>query len=383
MSNWPWLRTYENEHLLKLAIPLGGIGTGTVSLGGRGDLRDWEIMNRASKGFTPQQGDSWFGTAPSIILHTCDGDGDRQTRLLEGPLDPVQYDGQAGCPVPNHNFPRMEQAVFRTAYPLAELDFSCAQSPLAVSLQAFNPMIPCNVADSSIPGAVLRYRLRNTTAKAVSASICFSLPNFIGADRSTHQPNCYSAQHAYGPKQNRNKFIREKDFAGLLLSSQGVSPQHSTWGTIALTTTATADCSYRTDWAELSWGDSLLDFWDDLCEDGALEERQSGKDDPVASLCPRVVVDADTEAEITFFLTWHFPNRLAWEAQDLEDQTADCQQDTCGESTCGDPNPAWVGNHYCTVYQDAWEVAQKEIGRLGELEAQTVDFADGVRSQSV
>jgi uncharacterized protein (DUF608 family) len=30
-TNWPWLREYRTEHLLKVAMPLGGIGTGTVS----------------------------------------------------------------------------------------------------------------------------------------------------------------------------------------------------------------------------------------------------------------------------------------------------------------------------------------------------------------
>ena len=33
----------------EVAFPLGGIGTGTISLGGRGELRDWEIFNRPAK----------------------------------------------------------------------------------------------------------------------------------------------------------------------------------------------------------------------------------------------------------------------------------------------------------------------------------------------
>ena len=37
--DWPVLRIYDQDHLARIALPLGGIGTGTVSLGGRGDLR--------------------------------------------------------------------------------------------------------------------------------------------------------------------------------------------------------------------------------------------------------------------------------------------------------------------------------------------------------
>jgi len=45
-NDWPVLKHYDQNHLLNIALPLGGIGTGTVSLGGRGELRDWEIMNK-------------------------------------------------------------------------------------------------------------------------------------------------------------------------------------------------------------------------------------------------------------------------------------------------------------------------------------------------
>ncbi|HCP99560.1 MAG TPA: hypothetical protein DIT99_02160, partial [Candidatus Latescibacteria bacterium] len=58
---FPILNYYDKDHLSRIALPLGGIGTGTVSLGGRGDLRDWEIMNRPAKGFIP--GDR-FGCMP-------------------------------------------------------------------------------------------------------------------------------------------------------------------------------------------------------------------------------------------------------------------------------------------------------------------------------
>ncbi|MEG0756754.1 MAG: GH116 family glycosyl-hydrolase, partial [Oscillospiraceae bacterium] len=33
-----------------VAFPLGGIGTGNIAIGARGQLRDWEIFNSPAKG---------------------------------------------------------------------------------------------------------------------------------------------------------------------------------------------------------------------------------------------------------------------------------------------------------------------------------------------
>ena len=46
-------RVFEGDNLSQIRFPLGGIGTGTISLGGRGELRDWEIFNRPNR-------DSWL-----------------------------------------------------------------------------------------------------------------------------------------------------------------------------------------------------------------------------------------------------------------------------------------------------------------------------------
>ncbi len=55
-GDWPFLKHYDQDHTGKIALPVGGIGTGTVSMGGRGNLMDWEIMNRPAKGYNPQSG---------------------------------------------------------------------------------------------------------------------------------------------------------------------------------------------------------------------------------------------------------------------------------------------------------------------------------------
>jgi len=69
---WPVLKRYDQDHIGKIALPLGGIGTGTVSLGGRGDLRDWEIMNRGALGFVPTK--ERFGPFFAIFIQTTDSE---------------------------------------------------------------------------------------------------------------------------------------------------------------------------------------------------------------------------------------------------------------------------------------------------------------------
>ena len=111
--NWPVLTTYDSDHLARIALPLGGIGCGTVSLGGRGDLRDWEIVNRPAKGFAPKWSffALWAKPAGEAAV----------TRALEGPLDAADFEGSTGATASNHGLPRFRDCSFAAAYPLDQL----------------------------------------------------------------------------------------------------------------------------------------------------------------------------------------------------------------------------------------------------------------------
>src|SRR4051794_16437516 len=93
-ASWPVLTCYDEDHLRRVAMPVGGIGTGTISLGGRGDLRDWELVNRPAKGYAPPN--TFFA------LWAKRGDEPAVTRAIEGPIDPVQFEGASGAVGRNH-----------------------------------------------------------------------------------------------------------------------------------------------------------------------------------------------------------------------------------------------------------------------------------------
>jgi len=342
---WPVLTKYDQNHLTRIALPLGGIGTGTVALGGRGDLRDWEIVNRPAKGFSPNQ--TFFA------LYAKPARGSAVTRALEGIIEPP-YEGASGCTTPNHGLPRFRKCSFAAAYPFGQVLLSDPDIPLDVRIEAFNPLIPADPDRSGIPVAILRYVLLNKTSHSVAATVAGSVQNFIGNDGTTT-----------AAKKNVNKFRttgKPIELQGIFMSSEGVEPTAETFGTMALVALARNGVSYRTAWAALSWGDSLLDYWDDLSEDGRLEDREASGDTPQASLAVSVRVPPRGARSVTFLLTWHFPNRQTW--------TPVKPEETC---TCK-ATINRLGNYYTTQYGDAWDVAVRTAASLDELEADTIRF---------
>jgi non-lysosomal glucosylceramidase len=350
-GEWPVLKKYDEQHLARIALPLGGIGTGTVSLGGRGDLRDWEIMNRPAKGFTPKRGS--FG--PFFAVFVKDTQGRIQARGLEGPIDVALYEDASGSPATNHGLPRFRQCTFAAAYPFGQVMLADPDMPIDAVLQAFNPLVPADAEASGIPVAVLRYVLRNKTDRPLEASVCGTLPNFIGNDGSGQTRDWQGDLVAKGGKANHNEYRRGQQVNGIFMTSEGVAARAPHWGTIALTTTAKEGITYRIAWIPGGWGSSALDFWDDFSRDGRLEERPAVNEDmPMASLAVSVTVPPKQAVPVTFLLTWHFPNRITWTPKGNE-------QDR-------------IGNYYTTVYKDAWDVAERVTPQLAELERGTLRF---------
>lgn len=345
---WPVLKRYDIDHSEKIALPLGGIGTGTISLGGRGDLRDFEVGNRPAKGFTPRY--SFFA------LWAKAAGGLPVTRCLEGPIPISQYEGGFGSTASNHGLPRFASSSFSAAYPFGQVHLKDKTVPLEVRIEAFNPLIPGDVDASSIPAAIVRFVLINRSGKKVDAAVCGSMENFVGRDGSTDLA-----------KDNLSETRKSPSATGVFMRSRGVDPAAETFGTLCLATTASASVTCRTAWADVSWNDSLLDFWDDFSADGKLEERDRGNvKTPMASLAVRTTVPPRSEKTITFLITWHFPNRMTWSPA-KPDEKCDCAGGKCG-------NPDRVGNFYTTRYADAWDAATRIARDLADLESRTLEF---------
>jgi len=356
-TSWPVIRSYDSKHLYNIALPLGGIGTGTVSLGGRGELRDWEIMNKPAKGFSTTGNEM---NAPFFSIYTSTPGSKPITKALMGPLYEWEYQHMEGRPAAMHGIPRFGKATFDAAYPFGRINLSDSKMPVEVTIKAFNPLVPGQPDMSSIPIAILYYEVKNTTEQDVVVSVCGTMRNFIGADGSKKTRNWKGEYIPLGAKSNRNRFLEYKWLKGIYMTSDSVSKTEPAWGTIALSTSFEDTVTYRTGSVRDEWSNSIRDIWDDFSKDGELTERQFPFDDqPMASLAIKDTIAPGKTRTFRFFITWHFPNRQDWQGNET------------------------IGNYYTKNYTNAWDVAKFTTPAIPELEKQTALFVNTLKSSNL
>ena len=253
-SAWPVLKQYDEQHLYQIALPLGGIGTGTVSLGGRGELRDWEIMNVPGKKYsTVTPGNN----APFFAIYAQPQGGEATTTLLAGPLYPQEYLHYEGRPVDHHGMPRFAHASFEAAYPFGQVHLSDDALPVSVTIKGFNSLVPGDAAASEKPVAVLSYEVTKKSSKPLEVSVCGSMRNFVGKDGSKFWTNWKGDYIPTGAKENRNTFRENGNLKGIYFYSDSVKRDDPAWGTIALTTQTTdGQVSYRTSSKPDDWNNA-------------------------------------------------------------------------------------------------------------------------------
>lgn len=356
-TDWPILKRYDQTHLRQIALPLGGIGTGTVSLGGRGELRDWEIMNVPAKNY---EGTTTGNNAPFFAIYVQAAGSAPSTTLLAGSLYEEEYLHYEGRPVNHHGFPRFEQASFSTAYPFGQVNLADKELPVKVQIRGFNPLVPGDADASGIPMAILSYEVVNLGNVPLDVAVCGSIRNFIGQDGSKYTHDWKGDFIPQGAQKNKNQFREENGMKGLFMFSEEVDKDDPAWGTMALITKAQeAEVTYRTSSRTDEWSNAILDFWDDFSADGLLTEKQrpDKEHDPMGSLAVKKQIAPGSSEVFTFFITWNFPNRKAWSA-------------------------TRVGNYYSTQYADAWDVARKAIPQIPELEKETIRFVNAFINSS-
>lgn len=286
-------RRFTDKHLSEIAFPLGGIGTGTISLGGRGNLRDFEIFNKPNKGYViPFTFFALWAKAegmPSVA------------KILEGKIPPPYRQGFGEPQQQLQGVARFSKAEFQGKYPVANVWLTDPDIPVEAVLTAWNPFIPLNVKDSALPIAIFEWTFVNHGSKSVELSLAASMSNPV---MKVDEDGKHLSQGSV------NLYRKSEGLHGIFMFHPEADEDSPHTGSLALAT-PWQDTDVQTHWYRGGWWDKCHVFWDDFADDGRLNEVKeidpAPWDGDVASLAMRAVVGPGDTVTIPVYITWHFP----------------------------------------------------------------------------
>jgi uncharacterized protein (DUF608 family) len=343
-----WSRVFSGSNLLQIAMPLGGIGAGCVSLNGYGGLQDFSIHNQPATTAMP---DGHGNTdAAFALLHIK---GERPvTRLVEGPLPPEKvYDqglqGQGYRKGGYEGLPRFNDCTFEGAYPFGIVRLSDPALPVRVTIEGWSPFIPLDDKNSGIPCAILNYTLENVSDAPAECEFSYHW---------THP-----AQGSKGEAGTRNGVIPGRG----VFFHNSEEPEHATFGSGALVL-AKHTPAIKAMWFRGGWFDSLSALWREVStgafveNDGSASERGLGGRNG-GSLRIRGTLAPGETTTIPIILAWHFPN----------------SHTSVGVMAGEEVSRAWHP-YYTTHWEDARAVAEYVLDNLDDLYRRTAAFRDAL-----
>ncbi|HRY69741.1 MAG TPA: GH116 family glycosyl hydrolase [Phycisphaerae bacterium] len=153
---------YRGADLERIGMPVGGICTGQLYLGGDGRLWHWDIFNEVTGTGAEHYAQPMAPSSPlehGFALRITSGGPSRVRTLDRAGWKDVSFIGE---------------------YPLGHVEYRDDSSAVAVSLDAFSPFIPLNADDSALPSTVMRFTLKNTGSEKVNVELAGRLENAVG-----------------------------------------------------------------------------------------------------------------------------------------------------------------------------------------------------------
>jgi non-lysosomal glucosylceramidase len=354
-SNTP--PVYRGENLRAVAMPLGGIGAGTVALCGDGSLRQWQLCNNVNHlAYVPH---SFFA-----VRAQRDGQPAVARVLQSGALYQEEF-----APIPCANdyvlpreckrlleaLPGVQATEFVGEYPLAQVRYQDEALPVDVSMVAYSPFCPLDSRASGVPAVVFRLTAHNGGDRSANVQFAMTLQNFVGWDGV--QEILGTECPLYGG--NENHVLRLRGLTSIVMENSLLPSAHPKNGSLCLAAVHEG-ASARAAWRDLQ------EFWDDFSRDGALLDNASASASSQGNtingaLAVPLRLEAGESKTVTFVLAWYFPNRyvdwIQWFSK-IDDRKSQF----------------WLGNAYNSRFAGAAAVAEYVRDHFDQLDRVTMQF---------
>lgn len=279
---------YSGEQLKYIGMPIGGINTGQVYLGGDGHLWYWDIFNiQRIDPNTPGAGDKFYINPMTQDRQFEQGFAVRVNKkvfkkVTTPHIRTLDSDG-------------FSDITFRGEYPMGKVTYKEDDFPISVKLNAFSPFIPTDHESSAFPAVVMEYTLTNHSEEDVSVELIGWLQ---------YMANYKMANKAKGTAQN--KIITSAETLQLFASSNvddEASKDLPDYGNMTLTLLE----------GNNAWGNPQVS--NDIIYN--LNTVHGSKRDVsetnlgnklVGAIGKNMTLKAGESKTLTYMLSWYFPN---------------------------------------------------------------------------
>ena len=270
---------YIGEYTRKVAYPIGGIGTGMFCVEGTGALSNMSLRHRPNVFHEPTM---------FAAIHVKGFE--HGTRILEGPVPewkkfgaPNSSRGDGG----SWGMPRFKDFSFLSRFPFAEIEMNDQNVPVDVKLTVWNPFIPADEDNSSLPVAGFEYEFHNSSNKEVEAIFSYNSMNFMQT-----------------PGKGKAYIDTAKN--GFILRQTGTEEEPFYQGDFMIYTDEPTTLVNH-NWFRGGWFDPLSICWNNL-EEGKMELNPAGLDGAIgASLYVPFTLKPGESRKVKLYMAWYVP----------------------------------------------------------------------------
>jgi non-lysosomal glucosylceramidase len=377
--------TYRGERLRAVALPLGGIGTGSVALAGDGGLRQWQIVNNVNHdAHVPH---SFFALWAGGFFDTR-----RQGVVLQSDALYADADFRPAPSVSDHRVPEgsrqllaelpgVDDVEITARYPIAEVVYHSQAVLVQPHLEVFSPFIPLNSKDSGLPAVLFNFTISNPQDYPIFVSLMGTQQNLVGWDGKSEIDGTRNA--GYGGNVNHVAPLR--GLTALEMVNPVLGSDHPLNGQLVLAALEEAgDAELELPPQDpdqrprkmtfprvttLPQWESLSQLWTAFgASRGQLPNQGSGGASPAGqtwngALAVHFYLDPGESRRVTFVLAWYFPNRyVTWDQSHL--------------GVLDRKSHFWLGNQYNNWFSGALAVVEYIRDRQTRLVEQTRRFRD-------
>lgn len=336
---------YRGDDLREISFPIGGIGTGSIGLAGNGRLIDWEIFNRPNKGSI--NGYSHIAvkakTKEKSYVKILNGD---QEKDLIGQYTGSMFTGYGYGPASATmcGFPHFKECTFKGEFPIAEINFKDDDFPSEVKLTAFNPFIPLDDFNSSIPAAFYEVGFNNPTSEEIVYTAIFSVKNPFSVSKNITE------------RSSGVSMIR------MIYNDIDLSDVNYGDVTAAIDAGGCSDVQLQAYWYRGGWQDGISTYWREISESDELKDRfyETNGNGDMCSLSGTVCVAPNEKKTVRFVFSWNIPNNYFY-LNSLKDENG--------------KDVTWK-NYYATIFENSLKSAEYSVKNWDSLYSRTLKFKD-------